>query len=623
MIITSRPARRCIAALLLVLPAVLSFSVAPASAQLIEEPTVRISSPVHGAFTTNSSVTVTGKVDGLGSAISLLTVNGKSVSVSSNGSFSTTVPVNASKVFNPIVARMTTILGAQALDRVVVIAGNSVDASQIAANSLAVRISRRGIERIQDLLADFIGLDLSLLLPEGTLLVDDFCVVKGFFGCLSRVDVRVSGSKRPQITELGIDLAAQSGVLGTTADLFGVSVRADVKSPLGLTRCTIDYEANGVAYSQIALGPDPNDNSQIRATQLGGVDLQLDRLRDNTNCAGLFGFITESLVDDTVSKIEAELHKRITAFLDSASRAGATPFEDALNQALGEINPSGPIGSGDGVELFAPFFSVTPDANGIAISMGARSSANLGSLPGLCNPPEGAPSLGASYASSSPAPVFAQTRPDGSLFDVGVGISMTVFNQLLRAQTECGFLSGDITLVDSQPITAGLMRSFGDPAFGQFAPDMKITLRLQPTLAPIATVAPMGTGVDLDLRLSHLSFELIGELAPFGPKTLAKGVVDLATGMLVGFDAQASEIQVSVNEVTRDDARVVFTENPNLLADIAVSHLLALVLNELSPLAGESFAVPVPRFLSTFLERVEVVPFDESLGLFVDLRNPG
>ncbi len=618
---TTGPARRYVVALLL-LSAVLSFKLAPASAQLVEQPTVKINSPVHGAFTTNSSVTVAGKVDGLGSAISLLTVNGKNVSVSSNGSFSTTVSVDASKVFNPIVARMTTILGAQALDRVVVIAGNSVDASEIAANSLAVRISNRGIERIQDLLADVVGLDLSLLLPEGTLLVKNFCVVKGFFGCLSRVDVRVSGSKRPQITELGIDLAAQSGVLGTTADLFGVSVRADVKSPLGLTRCTIDYEANGVAYSEIALGPDPNDSSQIRATQLGGVNLQLDRLRDNTDCSGIFGSITESLVDDAVGNIEAKLHQRITEFLDSASRAGATPFEDALNQALGEINPSGPIGSGDGVALFAPFFEVTPDGNGIAISMGAQASANLGNLPGLCDPPAGAPSLAASYASTAPAPVFT-TRPDGSLFDVGVGISMTVFNQLLRAQTECGFLSGDITLVDSKPITAGLLRSFGDPAFEQFAPDMKISLRLRPTLAPIATVAPTGTGADLDLRLSQLSFELIGELEPFATKTLAKGVVDLATGMLIDFDLQASEIRVSVNEVTRDDARVVFTENPNLLADIAVSHLLALVLNELSPLAGESFAVPVPRFLSTFLEQVSVEPFGKSLGLFMDLRTPG
>jgi cysteine-rich repeat protein len=68
---------------------------------------VVITAPTHGIFTTASSVTVTGFITQLTPALAFLTINGTAVPIAANRTFTTTVPLDATKIFNPIRATVT------------------------------------------------------------------------------------------------------------------------------------------------------------------------------------------------------------------------------------------------------------------------------------------------------------------------------------------------------------------------------------------------------------------------------------------------------------------------------------------------------------------------------------
>src|SRR5262249_49862167 len=113
---------------------------------------VTISSPSHGVFTQASSVAVTGFVSNLPPAQASLAVNGVSVPVQSNGSFSTTVALSPTEIFNPIRARVTdTQHGSSATARVVVIDGQSVADGALSPESVGLRFTDPGIDQIEPL----------------------------------------------------------------------------------------------------------------------------------------------------------------------------------------------------------------------------------------------------------------------------------------------------------------------------------------------------------------------------------------------------------------------------------------------------------------------------------------
>jgi hypothetical protein len=104
--------------------------------------------------------------------------------------------------------------------------------------------------------------------------------------------------------------------------------------------------------------------------------------------------------------------------------------------------------------------------------------------------PPGAPNLTASLAFDEAFPSFGASTPGGQPYDVAVSISAEGFNQLLKAQTECGLLVTSIDEIDlgfgPLPLTAGLLSALM-PEFAIYPPATPFRIDIRPTLAPIVT----------------------------------------------------------------------------------------------------------------------------------------
>src|SRR6185369_12854983 len=120
---------------------------------------------------------------------------------------------------------------------------------------------------------------------------------------------------------------------------------------------------------------------------------------------------------------------------------------------------------------------------------------SVGSGPGQCIPPPGAPNFTASYAKPETFPTFGATTPVAHTpYDLGIAISTAGFNQLLRGQTECGLMRSSLTTIDLDgeggvpplPITSTLL-SLLVPELGQLPANTPLRIDIAPTLAPIVT----------------------------------------------------------------------------------------------------------------------------------------
>src|SRR5690606_29508885 len=121
----------------------------------------------------------------------------------------------------------------------------------------------------------------------------------------------------------------------------------------------------------------------------------------------------------------------IRDFLGDPDGAGSgdSPIADAIESTLAGISVSGAVGSGLGLMLDAPLFDITEDDNGVTLGADSRFTVSVGTGPGQCLPPPGAPDLAASYTRSEAFPSFGVFTPEGVLpYDLGIAISTTGFN---------------------------------------------------------------------------------------------------------------------------------------------------------------------------------------------------
>ncbi len=88
-----------------------------------------------------------------------------------------------------------------------------------------------------------------------------------------------------------------------------------------------------------------------------------------------------------------------------------SPTANGIETALAGISIAGPVGESLGVKFDAPLFAVAEDTNGITFGSDSRFTVSIGSGPGQCQPPAGAPNLTASLAFNEGFPTFGATTP--------------------------------------------------------------------------------------------------------------------------------------------------------------------------------------------------------------------
>ena len=118
-------------------------------------PSLKVTSPIHGTFTTDGSVTVTGEVKNVNLATAVVTVNGTPVTLQPDGTFSHVMALNPSIVFNPIETRLVSPFK---IDRRVVIAGPSVADGDFTFDALGLRLNDTGLDQLEPVVASLVDL---------------------------------------------------------------------------------------------------------------------------------------------------------------------------------------------------------------------------------------------------------------------------------------------------------------------------------------------------------------------------------------------------------------------------------------------------------------------------------
>jgi hypothetical protein len=626
------PIRAARLGLLSLLSLVALVSLAPDAARAgrprFPNPQLVVTSPANGTFSNAASVTVTGQARYVNPSTAVVTVNGVVVPLNSNGTFSYELTLNPSIVFNPIETR---IVSPQfKIDRRVVIAGESVADGDFSYESLGLRLNDSALDAMEPIVTSLVDLDLATLVPAGTQVIDEYCILT-IFVCVQSADAFIYHDPPPSIGSFGIDIDSQvNAAFGDILlnDLF-IKVRV-VKGSAGVIgfTCYLTVTADTTdILGDFALEPMEGAENFVDVTQTGPADVVFGGFADSTDCSGIFGGVLEFFIDLVVGDIQDLMEPAFEDFLNAVDMAGNTAVAGAIETALSEISIGGPIGESLNVELIAPFFAVTEDDAGITLGSDAAILSSIGNGPGQCPPPPpGTPELSASYHIPEAFPGFPATTPVGGLpYDLGIAISTSAFNQLLKAQVECGLLQTDIAefefLGNVLPLTAGLLGALL-PEFNGFNPALPLIARLQPTTAPVLTGNAGPNGEATEMRIGQLAVDLRDNPAFGGTVSYLKLAVDVRIGL--DFDFVGGELTPQISAVAPGDIQVSVISSyfPTITPQDVQGVLPGVLAGALPELSGTLGSFPIPSFFGFGLDPVEVGTNGEFLGIYANLVPP-
>jgi hypothetical protein len=578
-------------------------------------PLIAITSPTQGSFESGASVSVSGVVMNIDSAaIADVRVNGVSVLPLTGMTFSTTVTLDPVAIINPIVAEVIGNSGSVLRHRITVIAGDSIADGDFSEDSLALRFTEPGLDELEPFITSQVPLDLATLVPPGTLIVDDFCYQDSFLGCLGRVDATVSGSPPPSLSSFAIDVDPMTNMVAGDVTLFDLFIRAHVVAVTGIGfSCDIDITSSTTLITgDFDLAPDAVDPTSVDVTQLGNAVVSFGGFNDSTDCGGFLGFIVEFFISLVISDLQNDFVKPgIEGYLNTVDVDGNTPIAAAIEVALDGIEIAGPIGAALGVNLETPLFDVFEDNDGITLGNDTRITATL--------PDPGAVDLTESYHVTQAFPTFGTLAPNGLPYDLGMCISASAFNQLLRAEIESGLLITTISELDFgfglTPITAGLLATLL-PAFGLLDPAEPLQIDVYPMMAPFVTGDPGPAGELATLRMPHLRVRVVPTSDPTVP------LLDLAVDAELGLTADftAGELSFTVTPPTALDVSFTLLDNPLFENETTIDTLVPTLLALAIPILGDSLgSFPLPEFLGLQLSLVDVDRNGEFISLFLDL----
>jgi len=591
-----------------------------------------IDSPAHGIFTTASSVVVSGHYTTLPMGTAAITVNGVPASSVNQTlrTFSTTVPLSAGPIFNPVRAVLTnTLNGDHVNDRIVVIDGQSVADGAFSPHSVFLRINDSGLDSIEPLVGDLAAdqLDLAQVLPAGTVLADQ-CFIDTFLGCLGSAQVRIANPP-PSFSHLtlALDSIANHAVFADI-DIFDIRVDVNIDGSGLVPDCGLRLTANSLQltgnYDLEPASPDPSNVDVNLVTNPLGV--QFGGFNHDFTSGLCDAPIIGDIINALLPNIQTLATNGIRDFLSDPDGAGPqdSPIADAIESVLAGISISGAVGSGLGLMLDSPLFEVVEDSVGITLGANSRFTVSIGGGPGQCIPPPGAPNLTASLSLPTGGdPVFGANTPvGGDPYGLGICISASGFNQLLRGQTECGLMRTSLTTIDfdgpgpgmPQNIDSNLL-SFIAPQFAQLPDHTPLRIDIAPTLAPIVTGNAGPGGALTELKIAQISMKVVQP----GPETVwLSGALDVRLGMDLDFGG--SGLAITLSPPQPGDVTIAVIDNPLGANEATVEAVLPALVTPLIPqLAGALSGFPLPEFLGLELQGVEVSRSGQFLSLYANL----
>lgn len=596
-------------------------------------PVITITSPLHGAFTLGPNVTISGTIAEVAVANARVSVNGTVATLTPNRTWSVTLPLDTSRIMNPYEAVLQVISTGRdaARHRVLVHYGEARADGAFSEQSVALRLSDPGLDQVEPLIEAGVDLDLPTLLPPGSVVISNYCAVPGPFGtCLGRMTARVDGNPAPSISDFSIDVDAQPGYAFGDIEVYDLSIDLDLDGSGLAPDCGWHFQAATTPIlGDYALRRGAADPSAVDVNLIGQPGVSFIGFADDPT----YGLCSFPLIGDLVQLIIGDLEPTVQGalvdFLSDPDGAGAAdaPIADAIEDALADISIAGPISGSLGVQLDAPLFEipglfdgVAEDADGLTLGSDTRVTSSEGTDPGQCSPPVGAPDLAASYHVPELFPVFGSLTPGLLSYDLALGISTSAFNQLLKAQVECGLLVSSLTEIDigfgPLPLTAGVL-SLLIPEFGNLPLATRLRIDLRPTLAPLLSGNTGPGGEIAEILVPHLSAEIREVVS--GHLWLALAI-DFSAGLGIGFDNASSSLVFSVQSVSAANIAVAVTQNPLFIPVETVESALPPVLEPVLPTLGAGLgAFPLPAFLGLQLQSIEFSRTGQFLTLYANL----
>jgi hypothetical protein len=452
-------------------------------------------------------------------------------------------------------------------------------------------------------------------------------------GCWGSAQVRIANPP-PSFSHLTLtvdSMAPMNSLPGTVfgdIDIFDLRVDVFIDGSGLVPDCGLRLTASALQLTgNYALQPKPGDPSNVDVDLVTPMGVEFSGF-NHTFTSGIcddpiIGDIIQAFLPD----IEQATTDGIRDFLSDPDgddpNDNDSPVADAIESVLAGISIAGPIGAGLGLTLESPLFTVAEDNNGITFGSNTRFSVVVGNGAGQCQPPPGAPNLTASYAKNDPFPPFGLNTPVGNVpYGLGICISTTGFNQLLRGQTECGLMRTSLTSIDLDgpggnpplAITSSLL-SLIVPEFAQLPANTPLRIDVAPTLAPIITGNNGPSGELTELKIAQVEMNVVEP----GPETVwLGGVLDARLGMDLDFDG--SGLGITLSPPTAGNLTIAVIENPLGANETQVETVLPALVTPLIPqLAGAISGFPLPQFFGLSLQGLETSRNGQFLSLWANL----
>ncbi len=587
--------------------AVLLLAVGLLGANCNPPPGLLVDSPVSGSFSNAGTILVEGRVSRVDPSFADVRVNGTSVTVQPDLSWSHVVTLDPVAVVNPIIVEFHRPSNPVIRKRVTVMAGESVVDGDFSLQSVAMRLNDDGLDQIEPAITSLVPLDLGTLLPPGTVVISNFCYIDLFGLCIASTDAVVNPT--PSISSYAINVDSQPGLVqgdvlltGLFVSIRATSVNCDININAASSTIAADYGLTGAVDGSIDVVP------------LTNPTVSFSGFSDSTDCSGLLGGLVGFFVNLLIGDVQTLVRDAFVGFLSAVDVDGNTPIAAAIETALASVEIAGPIGTAIGVDLEAPIFDVFEDAAGITLDSDSRITALA--------PVGSAPNLLASYHVPEAFPSFGATTPvTGLPYHMGLCISSSAFNQLLKAEIESGLLASTIDTLPLGPggspvVISGALLTVLVPEFSIFQPTTLFEITIKPTMAPFLTGSTGPAGEIAELVIPHLEITVkptAGQAAPL------RVVADATVGLDVGLNA--GQLSFTLASLQPQDLRIDIVQNPLLANEPQLTALLQSIVPILFPsLANSLGSFPLPQFLGLQPTLVEADRAGQFLSLFLDLQ---
>lgn len=591
-------------------------------------------SPPAGTIVETSEVTVTGGLPNGAPPGGTITVNGVVGTWTSSTEWSATIPVDTNKYVTPVTSIYNGPDGHRYIQKSSVIHGPKVDDGEYSPNGVGMYFTNHGLTGLGPVINSLAAgsFDIASILPPGTSVVSNVDAGSG---------VTITNGVVYEAGAESINLATNSTAGGVATDIGITNLYLGITLTLsGLVSgdCKLEVQIPSTAINaNFDLAPgtpaDSIDVNMIGAPTVTPSGLNFEFI--SGPCDPSTPIIGSIINGQASGAVEDSIKSGFVSELSDPDGTGPldSPVADAIETALGGISIAGSVGDAVQAHLDAPFTQISETNDGIDFRSNADFSTTVGTGPGECQPPAGAPDVSSSMDVAGTYPTLGTTTPTGGVpYGLGLVISSSTFNQLLSSMTECGLLNQDLTSVtlgaNTVPITSSVL-SFLIPAFGNTAKipaNTPMKIRVDPEAAPFITDAAAGPGGEpAELFLPDLRIDFIQPgTGPGGVPVEAVWLslaVDAPLGFAMGFDSATGKLAPTITPSTSDKVttRVLLNgiEAPVAATETAFSQLFP---NFVSSLGASFGAFPLPSFLGLNINVLEIARTGTNYWtLFADL----